>query len=503
MEKKLTHSKWFLYLTEFFAGMSVMAVELGASRLMAPYFSSSQIVWTVIIGVIMIAMAVGNIWGGRMADKSKSPDRLYGRVIIAAIWIALIPFAGRWMIAGISFLLATFVTKNFLVWAALAACLVIFAFPCVLLGTVTPSLTKFTVDNLDDTGKTVGQLNALNTIGSIIGIVYFTFERKKTVAGIIAVVLVAGLCFALPTYSFAFWESDLALEDESIYNYLQVKDDDHTTTLSTNVLFGVQSVQNKDGKLTGMYYDYALAAPCMAGMDGTDNTGRSAMILGMGSGTYAGYCVRYFPGMTVQGAEIDGKIADIARTYFGLPEEVEVAVADGRAYLTASEEKFDVVMVDAYQDITIPFQLSSREFFAAVAEHLKPEGVMVVNLNMTSREDGSINQYLCDTMASVFAYTYLADVPGNTNTEVFCTNAPGLPERFAASRAALTDGDYAAMMAEVAADLTVYTGGDCLLTDDRAPVEVLGMRVLDELIAGELDYYRENFSLQEILGMLG
>lgn len=453
MEKKLTHSKWFLYLTEFFAGMSVMAVELGASRLMAPYFSSSQIVWTVIIGVIMIAMAVGNIWGGRMADKSKSPDRLYGRVIIAAIWIALIPFAGRWMIAGISFLLATF-----LIFAGVLAA---------------------------------------------IGIVYFIFERKRTVTGIIAVVLVAGLCFALPTYSFAFWESDLALEDESIYNYLQVKDDDHTTTLSTNVLFGVQSVQNKDGKLTGMYYDYALAAPCMAGMDGTDNTGRSAMILGMGSGTYAGYCVRYFPGMTVQGAEIDGKIADIARTYFGLPEEVEVAVADGRAYLTASEEKFDVIMVDAYQDITIPFQLSSREFFAAVAEHLKPEGVMVVNLNMTSREDGSINQYLCDTMASVFAYTYLADVPGNTNTEVFCTNAPGLPERFAASRAALTDGDYAAMMAEVAADLTAYTGGDHILTDDRAPVEVLGMRVLDELIAGELDYYRENFSLQEILGMLG
>ena len=89
MENKLIRSKWFLYLTEFFAGMSVMAVELGASRLMAPYFSSSQIVWTVIIGVIMIAMAIGNIWGGSMADKSKSPDRLYRRVIIAAIWIAL------------------------------------------------------------------------------------------------------------------------------------------------------------------------------------------------------------------------------------------------------------------------------------------------------------------------------------------------------------------------------------------------------------------------------
>ena len=63
--------------------------------------------------------------------------------------------------------------------------------------------------------------------------------------------------------------------------------------------------------------------------------------------------------------------------------------------------------------------------------------------------------------------------------------------------------ENAAMMAEVAADLTAYTGGDHILTDDKAPVEVLGMRVLDELIAGELDYYRENFSLQEILGMLG
>ena len=53
-------NKLFLYLTEFFAGMSVMAVELGASRLLAPYFSSSQIVWTIIIGTIMIAMALGN-----------------------------------------------------------------------------------------------------------------------------------------------------------------------------------------------------------------------------------------------------------------------------------------------------------------------------------------------------------------------------------------------------------------------------------------------------------
>ena len=510
MNNKLINTKWFLYLTEFFAGMSVMAVELGASRLMAPYFSSSQIVWTVIIGVIMIAMAVGNVWGGSMADKSKSPDRLYRRVIIAAIWIALIPFVGRWMIAGISFLLATFITKNFLVWAAFAACLLIFAFPCVLLGTVTPSLTKFTVDNLDDTGKTVGRLNALNTIGSIIGtfvptfvtipavgtaatflifsgvlaaigIAYFIFERKKTVAGCIAVILICALGFGVPSYSFAFWEKDLALEDESIYNYLQVK----------------------DAELTGMYYDYALAAPCMAGLDGSDSSGRSVMILGMGSGTFASYCTRYFPGISVKGAEIDGKIADIAHEYFSLPDSVEVAVADGRAFLSASDELFDVIMVDAYQDITIPFQLSSVEFFSEVSRHLKPEGVMVVNLNMTSRENGSLNEYLCDTMASVFKRTYIADVAGNTNTEVFCTNADTLEQTFDESRAKLTNARYAEMMATVAQRLTEYTGGSNILTDDKAPVELLGMRILDELIAGELSYYKSNFSMDDIMVILG
>lgn len=420
MENKLIRSKYFLYLTEFFAGMSVMAVELGAGRLMAPYFSSSQIVWTVIIGVIMIAMAIGNVWGGKLADKSATPDKLYRRLIIAAI-----------------------------------------------------------------------------------GIAYFVFEKKKSVPGIVSVLLIAGLCFALPSYSFAFWQSDITLEDESIYNYLQVQDDAKRTTLSTNVLFGVQSVQVKGDALTGMYYDYALAAPCMAGMDGTDNENRSVMILGMGSGTYASYCTRYFPGASVQGAEIDKKIADIATDYFGLPGSVTVAVEDGRAYLAASKEKFDVIMVDAYQDITIPFQLSSVEFFNEVQAHLKPNGVMVVNLNMTSAENGSINEYLCDTMASVFQHTVTAPVRGNTNTEVFCTNADDWEETFLRSIAKLKDSDYADMMRTVYSKLTPYESGSCILTDDKAPVEVLGMRVLDELIGDELNYYKDELRTGGLSALIG
>ena len=116
-------NKLFLYLTEFFAGMSVMAVELGASRLLAPYFSSSQIVWTIIIGTIMIAMALGNIHGGRSADKRPSPDRLYGRILVAAVWIAAIPVVGKYIVLGISAVLIFAVNTHFLIWAAFAACM--------------------------------------------------------------------------------------------------------------------------------------------------------------------------------------------------------------------------------------------------------------------------------------------------------------------------------------------------------------------------------------------
>ena len=99
-EARILQNKAYLYVTEFFAGMSVMAVELGASRLLAPYFSSSQIVWTIIIGTIMIAMALGNIYGGRMADKHPDPDRLYERIVIAAVWIAAIPAVGKYVVLG-------------------------------------------------------------------------------------------------------------------------------------------------------------------------------------------------------------------------------------------------------------------------------------------------------------------------------------------------------------------------------------------------------------------
>ncbi len=527
---KILKNKIFLYLTEFFAGMSVMAVELGASRLLAPYFSSSQIVWTIIIGTIMIAMALGNIYGGRSADKNPDPGRLYRRILLAAVWIAAIPVLGKYIILGISAVVILSVNTNFLIVAAFAACMVIFVFPLFLLGTVTPSLAKFSVNSLEDSGRTVGTLGAFNTVGSIIGTFVPTFVTIPSVGTSVTFLIFSGILLALSTIyfvsagrgrgraavssvlflaccclgysdSFAFWESDLTYEGESVYNYLQVKENPRYVALSTNVLFGVQSIYMKQEGLTGMYYDYCLAAPLMVADRRAEEC--QVLILGMGTGTYAVQCDRYFGDMSIEGVEIDGKITQLAREYFHLPEEVGVTTYDGRAFLNAVDKKYDVIMVDAYQDITIPFQMSSVEFFELVAEHLSENGVMVVNMNMRSKGGDSINEYLSDTISTVFSHVYTVEVTGSTNRELFASNNPDMLDVFEKNREGLdASGDLSYMMQRVSQKIEEYQAGSHILTDDKAPVELLGIQVIDELIEDEVVYYKDLLETQGIKGLL-
>ena len=522
-------NKIFLYLTEFFAGMSVMAVELGASRLLAPYFSSSQIVWTIIIGTIMIAMALGNIYGGKSADKSPNPDKLYGRILIAAVWIALIPVAGKYIVLGISALLIFTVNNNFLIIAAFCACMVIFVFPLFLLGTVTPSLAKYSVSSLDDSGRTVGTLGAFNTIGSIIGTFVPTFVTIPAVGTSITFLIFAGILIVLSVIyfvssrvgykkiiisgvifvsccvfghgdSFAFWQKDLTYEGESIYNYLQVSEDDKQVSLSTNVLFGVQSVYMKDDTLTGLYYDYAMAAPLMVPDKNPDSM--EVLILGMGTGTYATQCRKYFGDMNIEGVEIDEKITKLSRKYFALPDDINVTTYDGRAFLNASDRKYDVIMVDAYQDITIPFQMSSVEFFRLVKSHLNENGVMVVNMNMRGNDDGDINQYLADTISSVFGNVYTVEVDNSTNRELFSSDNNDMMGVLNDNISGIKDADLRFMMNKVRDNSIAYNAGKLIMTDDNAPVELLGMKVIDKIIRDEVAYYKEIFDENGVQGVI-
>ena len=185
-----------------------------------------------------------------------------------------------------------------------------------------------------------------------------------------------------------------------------------------------------------------------------------------------------------------------------LPKDVKVTTYDGRAYLNATKKKFDVIMVDAYQDITIPFQMSTVEFFQLVKDHLTTDGVMIVNMNIRGSKEGNINQYLSDTISSVFSNVYVANVEGSTNQELFATNQKDCISNLEENIKLEGNVELREMMENVQEKFVRYQAGDYLMTDDKAPVELLGMKAIDELIRAEVSYYKNIYKEQGLKGLL-
>lgn len=346
----------------------------------------------------------------------------------------------------------------------------------------------------------------------LLGLIYFISTRVKKKACIVSVVLFI-LCLGFSGFdSFAFWEDNLLYEGESVYNYLQVKEDEKRVILSTNVLFGVQSLYMKDGSVTGMYYEYALMAPMMA--DVMNQEKMDVLVLGMGTGTYAKECQSYFENTEIEGVEIDEAIVDLSTEYFEFPKDIPVTTYDGRAFLNATDKTYDVILIDAYQDITIPFQMATIEFFQLVEDHLNEDGVVILNMNMHSEEEGNINDYLGDTVARVFDINYTMNVPRVTNRLLFSTNNPEILEVMNENLTLYKNQieedttenqekkqELVKILDRCAESIEPYQSGDYLLTDDKAPVERLGMQVIDVLISKELEYYKDVIKEEGIEGI--
>jgi predicted membrane-bound spermidine synthase len=173
---------------------------------------------------------------------------------------------------------------------------------------------------------------------------------------------------------------------------------------------------------------------------------------------------------------------DVARIYFALDDlsNLDVVVADGRYALRTSEQKFDLIGIDAYRQPYIPFQLTSRDFFEEVTNHLRDGGVAVVNAGRTTT-DFRLVDALAATLRDVFPYVVAIDVDRYANTMLIASNAPLSVQALAANVAAL---DPNSPLREVAT-WSLTTGnvrnvepGGTVFTDDRAPVEL----VIDQMI---------------------
>ncbi|MBQ3884526.1 MAG: spermidine synthase, partial [Ruminococcus sp.] len=130
------------------------------------------------------------------------------------------------------------------------------------------------------------------------------------------------------------------------------------------------------------------------------------------------------------------------------------------------------------------------------------DGVMVVNMNMRSDSSDGINNWLSDTISSVFDNVYTVDVSGATNRELFASDNPEMLSTLKSNSEKLEDLSFSTMMGTVIRNLEPYDAGNRILTDDKAPVELLGMNVIDDIIQDELVNYKRKFKEDGIQGLL-
>ena len=494
-----------LVVLVFISGMTSLALEMCASRLLGAFFGTSLFIWANLIGLILIYLTVGYFLGGRIADRHPSPQLLCMITAAAALSISLLPFISQsiltWSITAIEQVsVSVFVSS-------LLGTILLFAVPVTLLGLVSPFAIRLVTKEVKQSGRVSGSLYALSTLGSILGaflpVLWLipTFGVRRTLL-IFGVLLFAASLWGLrwrwrPAFLLVLVAVSLPLgplkdipgliyAQESLYNYIQVVQlPDGTRELMLNEGDAIHSVYypNSNQVLTGWYWDYFLSAPYFNPGFKPQQLHRVG-IIGLAAGTIAHEFTAVYGPVPIDGVEIDPSIISVGRKYFNMNEpNLHVYVQDGRTFIDTTHEQYDVIAVDAYQQPYIPFQLTTREFFSAIRSHLSPTGVVVLNTGHTAH-DYRLVQAFVNTMSTVFASVYTFNVPGTINTEVMATVQPTSINTFRHNMEQFVPSSVMGQVAnEVLPVVTqAHSNGGLVFTDDRAPIE----QITDQLLINYL-----------------
>jgi spermidine synthase len=484
----MRRSLLYIYVLSFFSGMCIMAIELCASRLVAPYFGTSSFVWTNIIGVIMIALSIGYIIGGKLADRKPRLDILLKLLLAACVFLILLPFVVYAVVQWLSSFMARFDSSfSFIFLGSLSAIALLFSPPIVILGMTSPFLIRIVAQN-DHVGVSAGRIFGISTIGSVAGtflpvlVLIPAIGTGKTVMLFSTVLfIVTGLGFtvkkgallcvaAIVPFLFPLPEARRTpgkiYATESAYQYIEVFDRGPYRFLVYNDAAGFQTVANKRSPLTGRnyYYDYFSLLPFIF-----EGTPKNALIIGLGGGIIANQFRYFHPEIVVDGVEIDPKVIQVARNYFALSPDVGVFNQDGRIFVTLSKRKYDIVIIDAFtQQIYIPFHLATVEFFTKLKDRLSEQGIVAMNVS-ASRVDSPLLQSIMNTLRLVFRHVYLFRIPMSSDNIVLVSDRSmnfGLLER-----AAGTELQSIAQFSQPLFRESESDGRYEPLTDDRAPIE--------------------------------
>ncbi len=493
----------------FLLGAAMMGLELTAVRLLAPHFGDSAYVWTNVIGVMLVALAVGAWLGGAWAGRPNAMRRLSLVLAVGCVCAAVAPLCsapiGGWLVPQD---LSLESAMGALVRGSLVATLLLFAPPILLLGCAGPMLVAELVMSGSRVGRASGLVNACSTLGSLVG----TFAATHLLvpwlgsrASVWVCAAVVGLCAALvrgrrlPASAallpivLAFLPLgplrpapagiELLAETESTMQFLQVvrepRADGAVTMLKINEgLDSFHSLARAGNAWTdGAYYDWHVAAPILA-CDGRVPDGSDLRVLSLGAaaGTFARLLADAFPGCTVDGVELDRAVVELGDQFFGgrVAAGTDYTGLDARVYVErAPPATYDVILVDTYvRQIYVPAHVASLEFFTAAARCLRRGGVVSVNSGGWSFDDPVVRA-LGSTMRRVFGEAWALRVPWSRNFVLVARKELPLTPS-ALQQARPVHGKLAAMIARVAEpDVWRAMPSGVVLTDDRPVLDAL------------------------------
>jgi spermidine synthase len=475
----------------FVVGGASLGTEIAAARLLAPYFGASTIIWANTIATVLVALSAGYALGGRLADRRADLRGLCAVVLTASVLLALVPFVADPFLRLSVNALGALSVGGFL--GSLAAILVLVAVPVMLLGAVAPYASRLSVRHIEETGRTIGNLYAISTVGSLFGTflaallliptigTHRTFIVFALTLALVAapgvslwrvwiVPLVVAASLAIPPAAIGAGVAGgrVIYSTETQYQYARVVQfPDGVRWLQLNEGVAVHSLYRPGSFLTGGYWDDFLALPFATG---ARPPGRIA-ILGDAAGTVARAYGRYFPATRVDAVELDGTLTDLGRRYFHLAgPRLHLYTADARPWLRASRARYDSIFLDAYRQPYIPFYLVTREFFASARAHLRPGGTFIINVGHLPNSN-ALEQVVTATLRAVFPYVVRDRV--SADNSLLVASARPLSGAVLIAQHAELPAALQGLLASVSGRVGAALKGGSVYTDDHAPVEWL------------------------------
>src|SRR5512143_1028000 len=455
----------YLLFTVFVSGMTTLAAELAAGRLIGNVFGTSNIVWASIIGLILIYLTLGYFIGGKWADANPTPAAMYRVLAWGAFTLGLVPFIAGPVLRSAA--TAFEVLQVGILGASFIAVLILFSVPITLLGMISPFAIRLLVDDTAHAGQISGQIYAISTLGSFIGtflptlvfipaigttktfllfslILLFValagmgrFASKRDMLKLFWMPIILVIIAAFASGQALKKNSGQVYETESAYNYIQVAQQNGYTILRLNEGQGVHSIYNPNTLQYNGPWDQFLVSPYFYA-DRRPSDIKRVAIVGLAAGTTARQMTAVYGNIPIDGFEIDPKIVEVGQKYFAMNmPNLNIVIGDGRWNLEQSPYKYDIIAVDAYRPPYIPPHMTTQEFFQIAADHLTDDGVLTINSASVPGDRRLING-LATTMGTIFPSIYTLDIPGSLNTMIFATKQKTTPENLSLNFLALS-----------------------------------------------------------------